>query len=259
MIFFLLKLVIIFLLVFLVLLFYSCASKSRLRSLGRSLYQQVEDGKLPWKIFAKSVENRNLRLLKMGEGEHTTMIFGAFHGSEPESADLTIRFAEYLYYEFANQLDSKVIIVPVVNPDGLCHGVRTNAKGVDLNRNFPTRNWQKKLRGRKHFPGLYPASEPETKAVMALIDKFKPDRIISIHSPLRLVNYDGPAQELALNMALLTGYPVKNDIGYPTPGSLGNYAGREKEIPTITLELPRKSLDQIWNENREALLIALIY
>jgi protein MpaA len=205
------------------------------------------------------VEDRNIRLLEIGEGEHTTMIFGAFHGSEPVSADLAIKFAEYLYYDFAEQLDNKVIIVPIVNPDGLSQGVRTNARGVDINRNFPTRNWQKKLRGRKHFPGVTPASEPETKAVIELIDRFKPDRIISIHSPLRLVNYDGPAQELAINMALLSGYPIKSDIGYPTPGSLGNYAGNEKDIPTITLELSGKAIDKIWIENREALLISLIY
>jgi len=74
-----------------------------------------------------------------------------------------------------------------------------------------------------------------------------------------MVNYDGPARELAIEMAMFNDYPVRKDIGYPTPGSLGNYAGNENKIPTITLELPRKSFQMIWEENREALLISIIY
>ncbi len=205
------------------------------------------------------MEKRNIRFIEIGNGKHTTLIFGAFHGSEPLSAELAIRFAEYLFDEYKNELNSRVIIVPIVNPDGLTQGVRTNANGVDINRNFPTKNWKRKMKFRKHLPGKYPASEPETKAVIKLIKKFKPDRIVSIHTPLRLINYDGPARELAIRMAMLNGYPVGKDIGYPTPGSLGNYTGTEKNIPTITLELPRKSFQKIWDENREALLMSIIY
>ena len=172
---------------------------------------------------------------------------------------MTIRFAEYLFEEYQDQLDCRVVLVPIVNPDGLSGGVRTNANGVDINRNFPTKNWKNKIGLRKHFPGKYPTSEPETKAVIKMIKQFNPDRIVSIHTPLRIVNYDGPAQDLAIDIAMLTGYPVRKNIGYPTPGSLGNYAGNEKNIPTITLELPRKSFQKIWEENREALLLSLIY
>ena len=249
----------IIILILILFLVWDCSTTRKFRSSGRLQYTKIEDSQLPWKIWAKSVQNKNIRFLEIGSGKKTTLIFGAFHGSEPLSAQLAIRFAEYLFEEYADQLDSKVIIVPITNPDGLSQGVRTNANGVDINRNFPTKNWRKKMRWRKHFPGNYPASEPETQAVIKLIQKFQPDRIISIHTPLRMVNYDGPARNLAINMAMLNGYPVRKDIGYPTPGSLGNYAGNEKNIPTITLELPRKSFQKIWEENREALLISLIY
>ncbi|MBC8184679.1 DUF2817 domain-containing protein [candidate division KSB1 bacterium] len=238
---------------------YNCAARKKISSLGRSLYSTVESKELPWKIWAKSVQEKNIRYLSIGDGKYTTLIFGAFHGCEPLSAQLTIRFAEYLFEEYKDQLDCRVILVPIVNPDGLNQGVRTNANGVDINRNFPTKNWRKKNNLRKHFPGKYPASEPETKAVIKLIKKFNPDRIVSIHTPLRIVNYDGPAKDLAFNMAMSNGYPVRKDVGYPTPGSLGNYTGNEKNIPTITLELPRKSFQKIWEENRVALLLCVIY
>jgi murein peptide amidase A len=238
---------------------YNCAARKKISSLGSSLYSNVESKKLPWKIWAKSIEKKNIRYLSIGEGKYTTLILGAFHGSEPLSAQLAIRFAEYLFEEYKDPLDCNIVFVPIVIPDGLYRGVRTNANGVDINRNFPTKNWSNKKTRTKHFPGKKPASEPETKAVIKLIKKFKPDRIVSIHTPLRVVNYDGPAQELAFNMSMFNGYPMCKDIGYPTPGSLGNYAGTEKNIPTITLELPRKSFEKIWEENREALMMCIIY
>jgi len=237
----------------------SCAPQAKFYRSGHSLYLQIEQSLLPWRVFAKSVEGRNIRVLEMGSGEKTTLIMGGFHGSEPLGTRLAKRFAEYLYFEYEENLDCKVVIVPCVNPDGLVHRIRSNARGVDLNRNFPTRNWTTRYDKRSHYPGKRAASEPETRAVMKLIEKYRPDRIVSIHTPLRTVNYEGPARELAIRMALLNGYPASNDIGYPTPGSLGSYAGIERNIPTITLELPRKFFGEIWEKNREALLLTVIY
>ena len=51
------------------------------------------------------------------------------------------------------------------------------------------------------------------------------------------MNYDGPARELADRISDIMDYPVEESIGYPTPGSFGTYAGVERNIPTITLEM----------------------
>jgi len=54
------------------------------------------------------------------------------------------------------------------------------------------------------------------------------------------------------------GYPPAATIGYPTPGSLGSYAGIDRQIPMITLELPRTLPGQAaWDNNRAALLAAI--
>jgi protein MpaA len=72
------------------------------------------------------------------------------------------------------------------------------------------------------------------------------------------VNYNGPALELAQVMAACNGLPVAADIGYPTPGSLGTWAGQERRIPTLTLEILRGTpLDQVWQEQAEALQAVL--
>ncbi|MFQ8626380.1 MAG: hypothetical protein ACLSA2_07920 [Candidatus Gastranaerophilaceae bacterium] len=80
-------------------------------------------------------------------------------------------------------------------------------------------------------------SEIETKFLMDTINEFKPQLILTLHAPYKIVNYDGPAREISEKISEIIGYPVEESIGYPTPGSFGTYAGIEREIPAITLEL----------------------
>ena len=91
---------------------------------------------------------------------------------------------------------------------------------------------------------------------MKMIRQFRPSRVLAVHSPLFCMNYDGPAEDLATAMARASGYPLKASIGYPTPGSLGSYAGRDLRLPTITLELPGKiTAEKAWEDLKEALVI----
>lgn len=229
------------------------------RRLGQHLFTRIAESGIPWTITAESVEGRPIFLLDLGQGDSTTLIFGGFHGSEMSGVDLVTRLADYLY-NFPDSLTCRVVIVPALNPDGLLAGTRVNANSVDINRNFPTTNWTPRHRSPGNYPGLSPASEPETRAVISLIETYSPQRIVSVHAPLEVVNYDGPALSLAIKMAEHNGYPVDSDIGYATPGSFGTYAGKEKQIPTITLELPRHtSFDINWERNMQALLATLSY
>ena len=153
-----------------------------------------------------------------------------------------------------------VAILPVANPDGLAARTRTNARGVDLNRNFPASNFDGGYAAARprNNPGPSAASEPETQALIRLIDRLNPRRICSIHSigqGRQQNNYDGPARPLAELMSRFNHYPASPNIGYPTPGSFGTWAGIDRGIPVITLELPSRTPGpQAWAENRGALL-----
>jgi protein MpaA len=93
------------------------------------------------------------------------------------------------------------------------------------------------------------------------VARVRPKLLISIHSigsGRQCNNYDGPARQIAEEMSRHNGYPATATIGYATPGSLGSWAGKDLQIPMITLELPRRLAgSQAWADNRHALLAAI--
>lgn len=207
-----------------------------------------------WKILGTSVENRPIFFYERGEVDSTILILGGTHGDEPVTSQVVARFAEVISRLSPDSLKYKIVIIPVLNPDGLAKRQRKNARGVDINRNFPTRDWKSEAARERYHPGPFPASEPETKIVLDLLVRHNPRIIISVHAPLFMINYDGPAKEIAERMAAVNGYRVSDSIGYGTPGSFGTYAGVERNIPIITLELPDEMIEEVWEANRDALL-----
>ena len=126
------------------------------------------------------------------------------------------------------------------NPDGFARGQRWNAHQVDLNRNLATKDWTPEVKNPRYPPGPAPLSEPETAALAGLIAGCEPAAILSAHSFSHFqININGPSREWGERLARVCGYPITEDIGYPTPGCLGSYSGRERQIPTITLEIER--------------------
>ena len=159
----------------------------------------------------------------------SVLVIGVFHGDEPQGDPLIRKYLKI-------NPDTKLLMIPCLNESGMKAGKRTNANGVDLNRNFPTKNWGE-VQMNAFYGGTSPASEEETRFVIDTVEKYKPKVILTLHAPYRVVNYDGPGEEIANKIAAIIGYPVEPSIGYPTPGSFGTWAGVERNIPIITLEL----------------------
>ena len=183
----------------------------------------------------------------------TILIIGVFHGDEPEGEFLIHKLIDEIKKNPELIENNTILLIPCLNPDGKDLKTRTNTNGVDLNRNYPTTNWELSEKKDCYYSGDSPASEIETKFLIQVIDEYKPDRILTLHTPYKVVNYDGCAKELAEEISKLNGYPVEENIGYPTPGSFGTYCGIERNIPTITLELPENELpEKLWNDNKKA-------
>ena len=168
-----------------------------------------------------------------GNNKSSVLIIGCFHGDEPQGKYLTEKYLE-------NKPDTNLLFIPCLNEYGFKHNIRTNSNGVDLNRNFPTKNWIESEKD-NFYGGKEPASEEETRFVIDTIERVKPKLILTLHAPYKVVNYDGPASEISEKISEIIGYPVEESIGYPTPGSFGTWAGVERNIPTITLELDEEA------------------
>jgi len=221
-----------------------------------------------------SIQNNPLIYTTIGNinAKERFLIMCGVHGDEITP----IKFCFDLLKNIENKLDDIfIIIAPMVSPDSFLteKPTRTNHNGVDVNRNFPTKNWDKlALKKWKHryrsdkrrFPGHKSNSEEETKFQIELITDYRPTNIISVHAPLTLLDYDGPSftHDGKIHSAKLflkemskraDNYRIKD---YPVfPGSLGNYAGNELKIPTLTLELPSSDPakhKEFWNTFKDA-------
>lgn len=211
--------------------------------------------------LGRSVEGRAIEALVWPcPGRPAVVVLGGVHGDEPKGVYVARKLIALLEADPEAGGAVAWVIVPVVNPDGYERRKRRNANRVDVNRNFSTKNWVRTLPSNRMSGGNAPASEPETRAVIELVERYSPHRIISIHSIGRgryCNNFDGPGEALAKRMQQFNGYPVTGSIGYPTPGSLGCWAGVERSIATITLELPsHHSPKRCWEDNQRALLEA---
>jgi protein MpaA len=172
-----------------------------------------------------------------GAAQVPLLVVGGVHGDEPSSVEALGALGHRLVT--GSLAAAPLMLVPALNPDGLVRGAKNSARDVDLNRNFPARNWQLE-HAPGYFPGAAPLSEPETRLLAQLVDRLSVRGVIAVHAPFACVNYDGPpiAAAWAQAVAAACGWPARGDIGYPTPGSLGSWLGLDRGLPVLTLELP---------------------
>jgi protein MpaA len=203
--------------------------------------------------LGKTVKGRDITAAVYGTGKKHVLVFGGIHGDEPHTTVLARALAVNINQETLPQ-NLTVIIVPDVNPDGLMASTRVNANGVDINRNFPSKTWRSDYTAPTRYPGLQPSSEPETRAVLSLIERYPPHLVVTLHAALGCVNWDGPGGQMAQVMASVNQYPLCASLGYETPGSLGLLTGVDKQIPTVTIELRPTGASSNVQENLPALL-----
>lgn len=189
-------------------------------------------------LFARSRKNLPVFKYSFGLKGPRALIIGGVHGDEPEGVIAAQGVLANFLKSFTFNL--QVTVIPEFNPEGIMNKKRVNSLGVDLNRNLPTKDWSAEFNTERYFPGPSPLSEPENKALVQLLNKDPYDIIISLHSWNPMININGPdCQCEAEVLKSFTKYPIEPDIGYPTPGSLGTYAGKERQISTITFEIQR--------------------
>jgi hypothetical protein len=184
--------------------------------------------------FGVSARGRPLRVLEL-TGERATrrvLVIGCIHGNECAGRAVTRRLAAQ-----GPAPGIALWVVHDANPDGATAGRRQNARGVDLNRNFPYA-WRRLDRpGGLFWSGPRPLSEPESRALRSLILRVRPHVTVWYHQRMRLVDLSGGDPAVPRHYARLVGLPVRQ-IPRP-PGSVSSWQNNLLRGSTaFVVELP---------------------
>jgi protein MpaA len=187
------------------------------------------------RVLGHSVNGRAIAAYELGDPASTrkVLVVGCVHGNEPAGIAVT----SMLVKQHALLRGVDLWIVPSFNPDGQAAGTRGNARGVDLNRNFPW-HWQP-LTG-VFYAGPQALSEPESRIMFALLRRLHPAISIWFHQHLDVVDVSGGDSALERRFARIVGLPTA--VLAREPGSIVTWENHTFPHGTaFVVELPAGS------------------
>ena len=192
-------------------------------------------------VLGRSVEGRAIRALRVGDrtAARRALVVGVIHGTETAGLGVTRALRKR-----AGIAGVDLWVVDSVNPDGMAHGTRRNARGVDLNRNF-SRRWRRTGGpGSGYYAGSRPFSERESRIVRRWIERIHPAVTIWYHQPWGAVllpcKGDAPIEQ---RYAELARFPAKRCLGDKLPGTATSWQNHElAETHAFVVELPPAGL-----------------
>jgi len=189
-------------------------------------------------LLGRSVQGRPIRAFVRGDPNAplTALVVGCIHGNEQAGIAIANRLRHW-----HPPAGVGLWTVPDVNPDGVAANTRQNARGVDLNRNFPFRWRPLGPPGSLQYSGRGPLSEPESRIAHSLILRIRPRLTIWFHQPLGLTDRSGGDARLERRYAELTHLPLRQLPRYP--GSITTWQDfRLRDGTAFVVELPGGAL-----------------
>jgi len=179
----------------------------RLLAVAAALAAPLGPGPVERELAGHSAEGRAIQLYRLGlpTARYRVLVVGCIHGDECAGRAVTRRLLRT-----GAPVGVQLLVVQNLNPDGFVRGVRQNARGVDLNRNFGS-EWRRL--GRRWSPqhaGPRPWSEPETRLMRSLVERLRPDVTLWFHQPQALVRAWGASVGVARVYARLARMPYRS-------------------------------------------------
>jgi protein MpaA len=158
-------------------------------------------------LLGRSVQKRPITAVQIGDpaGSRVALVVGVIHGDERAGLRIVRAIKREASRHASALTGTQLWAIATVNPDGLTSHTRKNAHGVDLNRNYPYRWHGGVPHSSGYYPGPRPASEPETRAMMAFVRRIRPDLSIWYHQPWGAVLACHGAPQVAVEYARLVG------------------------------------------------------
>ena len=184
--------------------------------------------------IGRSVDGRPILAVERGtRGGTPVLVIGVIHGDEQAGVAILERLATLPVPPGVD-----LWLVESMNPDGQVVPQRGNADGVDLNRNFPDGWGPIGTPGDGQYAGTGPASEPETQAIVALVDLIGPELTLFYHQDLnRLSPSNGFEGELKERYSALTGLPIERITGGTYTGVAATWIRKQTGNPSFIVEL----------------------
>jgi protein MpaA len=174
------------------------------------------------------------------------LIMSGLHGDEIEGVALSTMLLNY-FTNLGEGIVDHLLFAPISNPDGFSLNQRWNVNMVDLNRNWPTKDWSPKIINPRYPPGPSAESEVETKAFRQFVEESKIKFVIDLHSykdsvllPLFYENSDQLTSQLntlATDLKIPIEYEQDN-LGYSISGGFHTWC-YENKIQNLTIELEK--------------------
>jgi murein peptide amidase A len=163
-------------------------------------------------VLGASVRGRPIRAYEVGatDARRKVLVIGCIHGNEPAGIAIADRLATLPPLSGVD-----LWIVPDLNPDGVAANTRQNARGVDLNRNFPWHWLPLGPPGTTYYAGAHALSEPESRIAYHLVLRLRPAVAIWFHQHLDLVDESGRSVAVERRFAAVARLPLQRLVRYP--------------------------------------------
>jgi protein MpaA len=161
-------------------------------------------------LLGRSLQGRPITAVEVGDpGGIKVLVVGSIHGNEPAGIAVARRL------EQLSPIGIDLWVVRDLNPDGRAANRRGNARGVDLNRNFPYR-WRRL--GGVYYSGPRALSEREARIAYRLILRVRPRVTIWFHQHLDLIWASGGDAAVERRFARISGLPYRRLPALPGSG-----------------------------------------